>query len=103
MRSSRRSNEAAAANARYVSVVRDRLTVPAPPPSLLALPIADLGSVRPSTLEQLDRLGLSTIGDLLRHYPYRYDDLRAPIRIADVANAPDGDVNIVGVITQFSH
>lgn len=103
MRSPRRSNEAGAANARCVSVVRNRLTAPAPPPSLLALPIADLGSVRPSTLEQLDRLGLSTVGDLLRHYPYRYDDLRAPIRIADVANAPDGDVNIVGVITQFSH
>jgi ATP-dependent DNA helicase RecG len=86
-----------------VSVARTALTTPASPPSPLALPIAELGGVRKTTLEQLDRLGLSTVRDLIRHYPYRYDDLRAPARIADIANAPEGEVNVVGVITQFNH
>src|SRR5207302_7480428 len=53
--------------------------------------------------DQLRRLGIVTIRDLLRHYPTRYDDLRAPVRIADLDAGPAGEVNVLGVIAQFRH
>jgi len=52
---------------------------------------------------QLDRLGIATVRDLVRHYPTRYDDLRAPVKIADLPLAPDGEVNVLGTITRISH
>jgi ATP-dependent DNA helicase RecG len=73
------------------------------PVSPLATPVSALTNLRPSTLDQLERLGIRTIRDLIRHYPTRYDDLRSPLRIADLSSAPPGDVNVLGVITQFHH
>jgi ATP-dependent DNA helicase RecG len=68
-----------------------------------------LGTVKKSTLDQLERLELRTVHDLLRHYPYRYDDLRAPATVADLqaqrtaGHPPEGEVNLLGVITQVKH
>ena len=42
----------------------------------LATPVASLFGVGDRRKEQLDRLGLATVGDLLRFYPRRYHDLR---------------------------
>ena len=39
----------------------------------------------------------------MRHYPTRYDDLRAAVRIADLPAAPDGELNVSGTITRISH
>lgn len=92
-----------------MSVARKNLTVKdltapdLPSSSPLSLPVTTLGTIQPSTRDQLDRLGISTLRDLLRHYPTRYDDLREPVRVADVYDAPSGDVNVLGIIAQFKH
>jgi ATP-dependent DNA helicase RecG len=86
-----------------VSVARKILTTPESA-SRLSLPVSSLGSaIKPSTLAQLERLGILTVRDLIRHYPTRYDDLRAPVRVADLSAAPPGEVNVLGIITQFKH
>lgn len=59
--------------------------------------------MKPALVAQLERLGIETVRDLVRHYPARYDDLRAPVRIGDLSSAPDGEVNVLGVITRISH
>jgi len=85
-----------------VSIVREEQSA-CEPSSPLALPVASLGVVKKTTLDQLERLGIVTVRDLLRHYPTRYDDLRSAVRIADLYAAPPGDVNVLGVIMQFTH
>jgi ATP-dependent DNA helicase RecG len=86
-----------------VSVARKNVTEPESA-SRLSLPVTSLGNtIKPSTLAQLERLGILTVRDLIRHYPTRYDDLRAPVRIADLSAAPPGEVNVLGIITQFKH
>jgi ATP-dependent DNA helicase RecG len=59
--------------------------------------------LKPVLAAQLDRLGIATVRDLVRHYPTRYDDLRAPVKIADLPPAPDGEVNVLGTLTRISH
>ena len=49
----------------------------------LELPIARAGTrLGARNLERLDRLGLSTVGDALRHYPHRYHDFSVTVPIA---------------------
>ena len=84
-----------------MSAVRKAST--AAPHDVLATPVSALGNVTRAALEQLDRLGIRTVRDLIRHYPARYDDLRNIVRIAGLATAAPGETNIVGVITQFRH
>ena len=51
----------------------------------LALPIARAGvGVRPQTLSRLERLGLVTIGDALRYFPYRHHDFSRTVPIAQL-------------------
>ena len=45
------------------------------PPSPLQQDLACLKGVTPLRLEQLNRLGLKTVGDLLYHFPRAYEDL----------------------------
>ena len=70
---------------------------------VLSAPVSSLGAINPRTIKQLNNLGIRTVQDLVRHYPTRYDDLRAPVRIADVSRQPTGEVNVLGVIARFSH
>ncbi|MYA17071.1 MAG: ATP-dependent DNA helicase RecG, partial [Gammaproteobacteria bacterium] len=37
-------------------------------------PVTDLPGVGPGTAEKLERLGIATLGDLVLHLPYRYQD-----------------------------
>lgn len=53
----------------------DAVIVP-PPPLLPAAPLADVPGLGPVRCKQLERLGLFTVGDLLTHYPRRYEDRR---------------------------
>lgn len=76
--------------------------ITAAPSTSLSMPVSVLGPQK-TTLAQLDRLGVRTIGDLLRHYPTRYDDLRDVTRIADLGNVTTTEANVVGIITQFKH
>ena len=42
----------------------------------LSQPVADLPGLGPVRAKSLERLGLLTVGDLLNHYPRRYEDRR---------------------------
>jgi ATP-dependent DNA helicase RecG len=78
---------------------------------LLSLPAASLLRLSPRTKSALERLGIVTLRDLLRHFPYRYDDLRNPARIADILAArssaassePAGERNILGTVVHCKH
>lgn len=47
-----------------------------------------------SRAEALERLDVHTIGDLIRHYPFRYLDLSSTLRMQDVK--PGSDVTVAG-------
>jgi len=79
-------------------------------PALLVQPVATLPGVGAQVVEQLERLGIQTIRDLIRHYPFRYEDLRAISPISDLQapklSAGDGlsaELNVIGTIRQFKH
>lgn len=56
----------------------------APDPHLLERPLAGLDGVSPAVARRLAGLGLHTVGDLIAHYPRRYEDFRERRRIADL-------------------
>jgi len=66
-------------------------------------PVESLGPMKPPLVAALDRLGIKTVRDLVRHYPTRYDDLRAAVNIADIPISPDGEINVLGTIMRISH
>jgi ATP-dependent DNA helicase RecG len=80
---------------------------------VLTEPISSLGTLKRSTLDQLERLGLRTVHDLVRHYPYRYEDMRSAQTVAQLRAEPAlksaglhesaGDVNLIGIIQQVKH
>jgi ATP-dependent DNA helicase RecG len=73
------------------------------PPSRLSTPLSEVGGVTPALVSLFARLGVLTVGDLIRHYPYRYDDLREISQISSVANSTSTEANVIGIIRQFSH
>ncbi len=62
----------------------------------LRRPLTDLAGVGPKRARQLSRYGLRTIGDLVYHLPFRYEDRRNVKTIA--ALVPDESVTIVAEI-----
>lgn len=52
---------------------------------VLSTSLADLESLAPARVRQLERVGLATVGDLLTHFPKRYEDRSQFDRF------PDGD------------
>jgi ATP-dependent DNA helicase RecG len=59
-------------------------------------PVTDVRFVDPARAEALGRLGIATVGDLLRHYPHRWLDLRAS---APLARLPLGqEATAVGTV-----
>lgn len=56
--------------------------------SLFATKITTLPKIGPKTAELYERLGVKSVGDLIRMYPRAYEDLSAPVKIAD---APSGE------------
>ncbi len=66
-----------------------------------------LSGITPAVAVQLQRLGIRTVRDLLRHYPYRYEDLRAITPVAEILHGPTEhttqDVNLIAVIADFRH
>jgi len=47
-------------------------------------PVTALTGVGPARAELLARLGITSIGDLLQHYPARYEDRRRLVRLAEI-------------------
>jgi len=66
-------------------------------PSRLAaheLPVGQARYVDRARASCLERLGITTIGDLVRHYPFRYLDLSAVVSLAQAR--PGADVTVIG-------
>jgi ATP-dependent DNA helicase RecG len=53
---------------------REARPVPDGPPAAFEAPVTVLDGVGPKSAEKLDRLGISTLGSMLYHFPRRYDD-----------------------------
>ncbi|HXW51486.1 MAG TPA: ATP-dependent DNA helicase RecG [Candidatus Acidoferrales bacterium] len=78
---------------------------------LLARRVGEMLELTERTAAGLERLGIVTLRDLIRHFPYRYDDLRNPVPIAELARARDasrrgdvaGEVNALGTVLHCSH
>jgi len=56
----------------------------APDASGLDRPLSELAGVRPALAKRLEGFGLTTVGDLLTHYPRRYEDFTDRKPIADL-------------------
>ena len=50
----------------------------------LKTPIEKLPQIGPAYIQKLHKLGIKTAGDLLFHFPFRYDDFSAVKKISDV-------------------
>ncbi len=81
------------------TALQPRKRNPAPKGSL-ADPITELWGIGATAAKRLRSLGISTVGDLLRHAPHRYIDHSATVSIADV-KAGD-DVTLVGSIVDVA-
>ncbi len=72
------------------------MTAPARPPltfrDLHAIPVVDLKQVGPRAADRLADMGITTVGDLLTHYPRRYHDRRNRQEIAALAVGEEATV-----------
>jgi ATP-dependent DNA helicase RecG len=66
----------------------------------LERPVDVLAGVGPAVKKKLERLGLETVGDLLAHRPFRYEEPVPEVRIADLKG--DEDVAISGEVLSTS-
>lgn len=61
-------------------------------------PVRALPGAGPSRAKQLEEAGLATAGDLLYYLPYRYEDRRHPVRIADIGRYVDTPILLRGKV-----
>jgi len=61
-------------------------------------PVRALPGAGPNRARQLEEAGLATAGDLLYYLPYRYEDRRHPVRIADIGRHVDSPVLLRGKV-----
>jgi ATP-dependent DNA helicase RecG len=71
-----------------------------PDPAALERSVEVLPGVGPTVKKKLERLGLRTVGDLLAHRPFRYEQPVPERRIADLRG--DEEVAIVGEVLSVS-
>jgi ATP-dependent DNA helicase RecG len=71
-----------------------------PHPEELERSVDVLPGVGPAVKKRLERLGLATVGDLLAHSPFRYEEPLPEVRIADLR--ADEDVAIAGEVLSTS-
>lgn len=65
----------------------------------LSTPLSRLERIGATYLHRLERLDLKTVGDLINHYPFRYEDLSKVKKIADLVNGET--VTIRGTIQEI--
>ena len=69
-------------------------------PSALERPLGDLEHVTAAVAKRLASFGLNTVGDLVEHYPRRYDDFRDRKQIRDLKVGEEATVRgIVGRVS----
>jgi len=61
-------------------------------------PVRLLPGAGPMRAKQLEEAGLATAGDLIYYLPYRYEDRRHPVRIADVGRHTDSPILLRGKV-----
>ncbi len=61
-------------------------------------PVRLLPGAGPSRARQLEEAGLATAGDLIYYLPYRYEDRRHPVHIADVGRHVDTPILLRGKV-----
>lgn len=66
-------------------------------PSLFSMPLDKLRGIGPSKVKFYNKLGVNSVGDLLRFYPRAYEDWSKPCRIAD---APENSACCIRVIIE---
>ncbi|QJD83457.1 ATP-dependent DNA helicase RecG [Cohnella herbarum] len=65
---------------------------------LFQIPLTKLQGVGPQKAEEFHALGISTVGDLLEYYPFRYEDYR----IRELSEVKDGErITIQGTIASM--
>ena len=69
-----------------------------PTPVELDSPVTDLPRVSSKIANQLSNLGITTVRDLLYHFPHRYDDFSRKAQISELW--PTMNVTVTGRITQ---
>ena len=69
-------------------------------PSSLSKPLADLEHVTPAVARRLAAFGLETVGDLIDHFPRRYEDFRDRKLIRDLKVGEEATVR--GVVNRVS-
>ncbi len=66
--------------------------------SLFQIPVVKLQGVSSKKAEELHALGISSVGDLIEHYPFRYEDYR----IRSLAEVKDGEkITVQGEIASL--
>lgn len=63
----------------------------------LTAPVTDLPGIGPGTAEKLERLGVATLGDLILHLPYRYQDRTRSVPFDELE--PGSECLVTGQIT----
>jgi ATP-dependent DNA helicase RecG len=71
-----------------------------PRPETLARSVETLAGVGPAVKKKLERLGISTVGELLWHKPFRYEQPVSELRIAELGG--DEEVAIRGEVLSVS-
>ena len=64
-------------------------------PAHLATPLTSVASVGAATARRLAGLGLHTVGDLLEHYPRRYDDYSQRACLAELRLGQEASVRVI--------
>ena len=60
--------------------------------------VKNIKGVGAKTTQYLDKLGIRTVNDLLKHYPVRYLEYKPPTKIGDINK--DEDVVIKATLTK---
>ena len=65
-----------------------------PRPSILDAPITELKGAGPKLAEAASEMGISSLGDLLRHLPHSYRDRANPVGLGDLRLGEEATVEV---------
>lgn len=69
------------------------------PQKIQSLPVTALKGIGPKTAAALQRLGIYTAAELVRHYPYRFDFYPAPLDIASLTDYEEQSTAVTASLT----